>query len=68
MDLVAAARLELLQGLLGHLHDGLDRTAERPVRELVQIEHEWISANDKHAERYLGELARITRESGIGVR
>ncbi len=34
---------------------------------LVQNEHQWFCGDEDQAERYLGELARFSRENGINV-
>ncbi len=51
--------------LLGELVD-LQVTTGGPII-LVQSEHAWLCANQAQADRYLQEVTRYIRESGIGV-
>lgn len=51
--------------LLSELAD-LQVTGGGPVL-LLQVEHNWTCANDRQANRYLREVARIVRECGITV-
>ena len=54
-----------LRKMLGTVAD-LSATKGGPII-LVSIEHRWLCGNDPEAERYMGRLAKIMRESGITV-
>jgi len=51
--------------LFGELSD-LQATKGQPIL-LVQSEHAWLCSHPRQAERYLREITRIIRESGINV-
>lgn len=51
--------------LLGEIAD-LQATSGGPIL-LIQSEHAWTCSNDLQAERYLNEITRFIRESGITI-